>query len=70
MKHGNKNRSNTRKILNNSNVHTHARWHARAYPPPHTPTHRSGNSFIMTKKGHFHILFYCLNSLICYKSDQ
>ena len=23
------------------------------------------NSFIMTKKGHFHILFYCLNSLIC-----
>ena len=21
--------------------------------------------FIMTKKGHFHILFYCLNSLIC-----
>ena len=23
------------------------------------------NSFIMTKKGHFHILFYYLNSLIC-----
>ena len=23
------------------------------------------NSFIMTKKSHFHILFYCLNSLIC-----
>ena len=40
MKHGNKNRSNTRKILNNSNVHTHARRHARAYPPaPHTHTH-------------------------------
>ena len=41
MKHGNKNRSNTRKILNNSNVHTHERRHARAYPPPppHTHTH-------------------------------
>ncbi len=41
MKHGNKNRSNTRKILNNSNVHTHARRHARAYPPlpPYTHTH-------------------------------
>ena len=24
------------------------------------------NSFITTKKGHFRILFYCLNSLICY----
>ena len=23
------------------------------------------NSFIYDKKGHFHILFYCLNSLIC-----
>ena len=39
MKHGNKNRSNTRKILNNSNVHTHARRHARAYPPPPPPPH-------------------------------
>ena len=37
MKHGNKNRSNTRKILNNSNVHTHERRHARAYPPPPPP---------------------------------
>ena len=28
MKHGAKNRSHTRKILNNNNVHTHARTHA------------------------------------------
>ena len=35
MKHGAKNRSNTRKILNNNNVHTHAHMH----PPPHTHTH-------------------------------
>ena len=27
MKYGAKNRSNTRKILNNNNVHTHARTH-------------------------------------------
>ena len=27
MKHGAKNRSNTRKILNNNNVHTHTRTH-------------------------------------------
>ena len=39
MKHGNKNRSNTRKMLNNNNVHTHARRHARAYPPPPPPAH-------------------------------
>ena len=44
MKHGNKNRSNTRKILNNSNVHTHARTHARThthtqYTPTSTPSH-------------------------------
>ncbi len=40
MKHGNKNGSDTRKMLNNNNVHTYARWHARAYPPPpHTHTH-------------------------------
>ena len=31
MKHGAKNRSNTRKIFNNSNVHTHA-----PHPHPHT----------------------------------
>ena len=31
MKHGAKNRSNTRKILNNNNVHTH--------PPTHPHTH-------------------------------
>ena len=30
MKHGAKNRSNTRKILNNNNVHT------RTHPPTHT----------------------------------
>ena len=42
MKHGNKNGSDTRKMLNNNNVHTYARRHARAYPPPpppHTHTH-------------------------------
>ena len=33
MKHGAKNRSNTRKILNNNNVHTHARTHAPTHPP-------------------------------------
>ena len=32
MKQGAKNRSNTRKILNNNNVHTHARTHARTQP--------------------------------------
>ena len=37
MKHGNKNRSDTRKMLNNNNVHTYARRHARAYPPPPPP---------------------------------
>ena len=31
MKHRDKNRSNTRKILNNNNVHTHT--HARTHPP-------------------------------------
>ena len=42
MRHGAKNRSNTRKILNNNNVyththtHTHARTHARTHPPTHT----------------------------------
>ena len=42
MKHGNKNRSDTRKMLNNNNVHTYARRHARAYPPPPPPhTHVS-----------------------------
>ena len=35
MKHGAKNRSNTRKILNNSNVHTHTHMHA----PTHAHTH-------------------------------
>ena len=45
---------------------THGGMHVPTPPtPPHPHTHRSGNSFIMTKKGHFHILFYCLNSLIC-----
>ena len=37
MKHGNKNRSDTRKMLNNNNVHTYARRHARACPPPPPP---------------------------------
>ena len=36
MKHGAKNRSNTRKILNNNNVHTHARTHAPTHPSTHT----------------------------------
>ena len=31
MKHGAKNRSNTKKILNNNNVHTHARTHTHTY---------------------------------------
>ena len=35
MKHGAKSRSNTRKILNNNNVQTHARTH----PPTNSPTH-------------------------------
>ena len=55
MKHGNKNGSDTRKMLNNNNVHTYARRHARAYPPPpythsilslthtHTHTHKQNN---------------------------
>ena len=40
MKHGAKNRSNARKILNNNNVHTHthARTHACMHPPTHPPT--------------------------------
>ena len=36
MKHGAKNRSNTRKILINNNVHTHARTHAPTHPSTHT----------------------------------
>ena len=39
MKHGAKNRSNTRKILNNNNVHTHACTHAPTHPPTHPHTH-------------------------------
>ena len=45
MKHGAKNRSNTRKILNNNNAHTHthththARTHARTHAHTHPPTH-------------------------------
>ena len=37
MKHGAKNHSNTRKILNNNNVNVHT--HARMHPPAHTHTH-------------------------------
>ena len=36
MKHGAKNRSNTRKIFNNNNVHTHTRSHQLTHPPTHT----------------------------------
>ena len=36
MKHGGKNRSNTRKILNNNNVHTHTRTHTHTHTPTHT----------------------------------
>ena len=36
MKHGAKNRSNTRKILNNNNVYIHACMHARIHAPTHT----------------------------------
>ena len=39
MKHGAKNRSNTRKILNNNNVHTHARMHTPTHSHTHTHTH-------------------------------
>ena len=40
MKHGAKNRSNTRKILyNNNNVHPHARTHARTNTHTHTHTY-------------------------------
>ena len=37
MKHGAKSHSNTRKILNNNNVHTHT--HARTHARTHAPTH-------------------------------
>ena len=32
MKHGAKNHSNTREILNNNNVHTHPHTHAPTHP--------------------------------------
>ena len=35
MKHGAKNRSNTRKIFNNNNVHTHTHMHARTHARTH-----------------------------------
>ena len=41
MKHGAKNRSNTRKILNNNNVHAHTRTHARTHTHTHTDTFNS-----------------------------
>ena len=38
MKHGAKNRSNTRKILNNNNVYTlHTGTHTRMHAPTHRP---------------------------------
>ena len=40
MKHGAKNRSNTRKIINNNNAHTHTHTHARTHARTHhPPTH-------------------------------
>ena len=50
MKHGNKNRSDTRKMLNNNNVHTYARRHARAYPPPPPPPHSISPAHTHTHK--------------------
>ena len=51
MKHGNKNGSDTRKMLNNNNVHTYARRHARAYPPPpHTHTVSLSHTHTHTNK--------------------
>ena len=38
MKHGAKNRLNTKKILSNNNVHTHTRTHARTHARTHPPT--------------------------------
>ncbi len=53
MKHGNKNRSDTRKMLNNNNVHTYARRHARAYPYTvslsHTHTNKTTDRFTSQK---------------------
>ncbi len=60
MKHGAKNRSNTRKILNNNNVHTHARTHARSHPPTNSPTHPPTHTHTHTL---LFLLFWLTNNL-------
>ena len=39
MKHGAKNHSNTKEILNNNNVHTHTHTHTHTHARMHAPTH-------------------------------
>ena len=57
MKHGAKNRSNTRKVLNSNNVHTcmHAHTHACTHARTHAHTHP-----------HIHTLFFWLTNNLKY----
>ena len=57
MKHGAKNRSNTRKILNSNNAQTHARTHSRTHPPTQTSTHTHTHTYIHT------LFFWLTNNL-------
>ena len=53
MKHGAKNRSNTRKILNNNNIHTHTRMVLYVHKNrPGTPAEaRCGYIYILAGRG-------------------
>ena len=42
MKHGAKNRSNTRKIVNNNDVHTHTHAHTHTHTHTHARMHAWG----------------------------
>ena len=61
MKHGAKNRSNTRKILNNNNVHihTHSHTHAHTHPPTHTHTRARAHARTHART---HTLFFWLTN--------
>ena len=65
MKHGAKNCSYTRKILNNNNVHTHVHthrhtcMHAPPSPPPHTHKHTHTHTHT-----HTHIIILATHTLL------
>ena len=57
MKDGAKNRSNTRKILNNNNVHMHACTHACTPLTPHTQSNTHTHTHT-----HTHTIFFWLTN--------